>query len=91
VLLSRGGEVGGGILELLLRWHAIVHGKVVVLRLLLREAHICVLRGDVVKLLPLGGYVILDDEDTPMLLRRGVWVDNKILNLLLGARRSPRR
>jgi hypothetical protein len=40
VLLSRGGRVGGGILKLLLWWHARVHGKVVMLRLLLREGHV---------------------------------------------------
>jgi hypothetical protein len=40
VLLSRGGQVGGEILELLLWWHTRVHGEVVVLRLLLREGHV---------------------------------------------------
>jgi hypothetical protein len=40
VVLSRGGRVGGGILELLLRWHTRVHGEVVMLRLLLHEGHV---------------------------------------------------
>jgi hypothetical protein len=40
VPLSRSGRVGGGIFELLLWWYARVHGKVVVLRLLLREGHV---------------------------------------------------
>jgi hypothetical protein len=30
------------------------------------------------------GYIILDDEDAPVLLRRGVRVDSEILNLMLG-------
>jgi hypothetical protein len=40
VLLNWGCRVGGGILEQLLRWHASVHGEVVVLSLLLREGHV---------------------------------------------------
>jgi hypothetical protein len=35
--------------------------------------------------LPLGGgYIILDDEDALVLLRRGIRIDGEILNLLLG-------
>jgi hypothetical protein len=91
VLLSRSGQVSRGILKLLLRWHTRVHNEVVVLRLLLREGHVRVLGGDVVKPLPHGGYIVLDDEDALVLLRRGIWVNGEILNLLLGAHRSPRR
>jgi hypothetical protein len=52
-----------------------------VLSLLVREGH---LGDDVVKMLPLGGYIVLDDEDAPVLLRRGVRDDGEILNVLLG-------
>jgi hypothetical protein len=76
VLLSRGSRVGGGILELLRRWHARVHSEVVVLRLLLQSRrHQAVTSW---------GYIILDDEDAPVLLRRGIRVDCEILNICWG-------
>jgi hypothetical protein len=30
------------------------------------------------------GYIVIDDKDSPVLLRRGIWVDGEILNMLLG-------